>query len=259
MKKLSIFVCICLLAACATLLCGCCTQEELNIETQSTLSLAVGTSQKVSYSVNPATAVVRFESDNTDVVKTEGNMLVAVSAGSATITFYAQNKGKSATATCIVTVFDNTPPQDEQPNHPEENDNPPVNPNIDDNKDNQNEPEDNNPNQPEDNNPNEPNNDSNTDEEHFVNFNLTNTNGKFDSESKTLTVKQNQLSFFKVNFDKNIANFNKISDKYSLICEDLDISLIDKGYAWTFVASANCTIKIMFENTIIGIINVVVE
>ena len=245
MKKLSIFVCVCLLAACATLLCGCCTQDELKIQTQSTLSLAVGTSQKVSYSVNPATAVVRFESDNTDVVKTEGNMLVAVSAGSATITFYAQNKGKSATATCVVTVFDNTPPQDEQPSDSDKDDNTP---------------ETQNPQSSEEENPQTPDKDPIEPETpKRVKFTIINTRGEFDDTTKTLTVAREQKVSFSINFDKNIENFNEISTNYTLACEEFDISLSKNGYSWTFVASSNGTINIMFENTIIGTINVVVE
>ena len=219
MRKLSIFVCVCLLAACVTLLCGC-TQNELKIETPSNLSLAVGTSQKVSYTVNPVTAFVTFDSDNPDVVKKDGNMLIAVSVGSATITFRAQNKGKTATATCVVTVYD----PNATPDAPEKGD---------------------------DNTPD--------DETELVSFYLNGTNGKFDKETCTLTVKQGQLSFFRVNFDENIENFNQICENYTLSSKDFDVSLSLDGYAWNFTANQNGTINIMFENAIIGIINIVVE
>ncbi len=218
MKKLSIFVCVCLLVVCATLLCGCNSSDELKIETQNSLSLAVGTRQKVSYSVNPAIAIVQVASDNTSVVKTEGNMLVAVSVGEATITFLAQYKGKSATATCIVTVYGN----EENPNTPDDKDN-----------------------------------DSQIKEK--VEFYLDNTNGTFDRESKTLTVKQGELSYFKLYFDENIENFNEISKNYTLSCKDFDISLLNTSYAWTFITNSNCTINILFNNEIIATINVVVE
>lgn len=303
MKKLSIFVCVCLLAACATLLCGCCTQDELKIETQSTLSLAVGTSQKVSYSVNPATAVVRFESDNTDVVKTEGNMLVAVSAGSATITFYAQNKGKTATATCVVTVFDNTPPQDKQPSDSDKDDNKPETqnpqtpeeenpqtPEKDKDQDPQSpEKEPQSPGSDEDQKPQTPENPQTPDKDKdqtpeekdpqspgddndpiepetpkFVKFTLINIfsrGAEFDDATKTLTVVRGQKVSFRVDFDKDIVeNSPEISTNYTLACEEFDITLFDvDGYSCSFVASSNGTINIMFENTIIGIINVVVK